>query len=85
MININIIKTRVETITFTSDSVIEVTMHKTVMGWSIEATELNHWDNTQNTTFLWVATTAREAVTDCYHALRYIERRRAVGVRRWSR
>ena len=88
MSNINIIKTGHNTFTFTADSIIEVTMRKTAMGWNIEATEINHWDDAQNTTFFWVATTAREAVTDCHHALRYVERRRAIGcavsVRKWN-
>lgn len=51
-----------------------VTMRKTVMGWTIEAVELSFWDDSKRTTFLWVADTAREAVKDCLHSLRYIER-----------
>lgn len=88
MTNINIIKTGRDTFTFTADSIIEVTMRKTAMGWNIEATEISHWDDAQNTTFFWVATTAREAVTDCHHALRYVERRRSMGcavsVHKWN-
>ena len=51
-----------------------VTMRKTAMGWIIEAVELSFWDDSKRTTFLWVADTAREAVKDCLHSLRYIER-----------
>ena len=51
-----------------------VTMRKTAMGWIIEAVELSFWDDSKRTTFLWVAETAREAVKDCLHNLRYIER-----------
>ena len=51
-----------------------VTMRKTAMGWTIEAVELSFWDDSKRTTFLWVAETAREAVKDCLHSLRYIER-----------
>lgn len=51
-----------------------VTMRKTAMGWVIEAIELSFWDDSKRTTFLWVAETAREAVKDCLHSLRYIER-----------
>lgn len=51
-----------------------VTMRKTAMGWTIEAIELSFWDDSKRTTFLWVAETAREAVKDCLHSLRYIER-----------
>lgn len=50
-----------------------VTMRKTAMGWTIEAVELSFWDDSKRTTFLWVAETAREAVKDCLHSLRYIE------------
>ena len=55
-----------------------MTMRKTTFGWNIECTELNHWDMAKNTTFFWIATTAREAFEDCKHCIRYIERRRAV-------
>lgn len=55
---------------------VELTMRKTEMGWNIEVTEIN-WDENK-TSFLWVANTAREAFKDCMHALRYIERRRAI-------
>lgn len=51
-----------------------VTMRKTAMGWIIEAVELSFWDDSKRTTFLWIANTAREAVKDCLHSLRYIER-----------
>lgn len=51
-----------------------VNMRKTAMGWTIEAIELSFWDDSKTTTFLWVADTAREAVKDCLHSLRYIER-----------
>ena len=51
-----------------------VSMSKTAMGWTIEAIELSFWDDSKHTTFLWVAETAREAVKDCLHSLRYIER-----------
>jgi len=51
-----------------------VTMRKTAMGWTIEAVEFSFWDDSKRTTFLWVADTAREAVKDCLHSLRYIER-----------
>lgn len=55
-----------------------MTMRKTVFGWNIECTELDNWDMAKNTTFFWIATTAREAFEDCKHMIRYIERRRAV-------
>lgn len=55
---------------------VEVSMRKTEFGWNIEVTELIHWDDSKNTTFFWVADTAREAVKDCLHCLRYIERHR---------
>lgn len=58
-----------------------VTMRKTAMGWVIEAVELSFWDDSKRTTFLWVAKTAREAVKDCLHSLRYIERRNQYKVR----
>ena len=51
-----------------------VTMRKTAMGWTIEAIELSFWDDSKQSAFLWVAETAREAVKDCMHSLRYIER-----------
>lgn len=89
MKHLNIVKTGHNTFAFTADSIIEITMRKTAMGWNIEATEINHWNDEQNTTFFWVADSAREAVKDCHHALRFVERRRAmgicVGVRKWSR
>lgn len=56
---------------------VELTMRKTVSGWVIEITESINWYQNK-TTFLWVADTAREAFYDCMHALRYIERRRAI-------
>ena len=55
-----------------------MTMRKTTFGWNIECTELDHWDSTKDTTFFWVAATAREAFEDCKHYVRYLERRRAV-------
>lgn len=55
-----------------------MTMRKTTFGWNIECTELDYLDMTKNTTFFWIATTAREAFEDCKHTVRYIERRRAV-------
>lgn len=50
----------------------ELSMSKSPMGWIIEVTDLTEWE--AKTTFLWVAETAREAVKDCLHSLRYIER-----------
>lgn len=50
----------------------ELSMSKSPMGWIIEVTDLTEWE--AKTTFLWVADTAREAVKDCLHSLRYIER-----------
>jgi hypothetical protein len=58
-----------------------MTMRKTAMGWVIEAIELSFWDDSERTTFLWVAKTAREAVKDCLHSLRYIERHNQYKVR----
>lgn len=55
-----------------------MSMRKTAFGWNIECTELDHWDLSKNTTFYWVAATAREAFEDCKHCIRYIERRRAI-------
>ena len=55
-----------------------MSMRKTALGWNIECTELDHWDLNENTTFYWVAATAREAFEDCKHCIRYIERRRAI-------
>jgi hypothetical protein len=49
-----------------------LSMRKTAMGWNIEVTDLTEWET--KTTFLWVADTAREAVNDCLHSLRYFER-----------
>jgi len=60
--------------TFNRAGLDAVTMRKTAMGWTIEAVELSFWDDSKRTTFLWVADTAREAVKDCLHSLRYIER-----------
>lgn len=56
---------------------VELKMIKTGSGWVIEVTEPFNWYQNK-TTFLWIANTAREAFYDCYHALRYIERRRAI-------
>ena len=53
-------------------------MQKTIFGWNIECTEIDYMDMKKNTTFFWVATTAREAFEDCKHCIRYIERRRVV-------
>lgn len=50
----------------------ELSMSKSPMGWIIEVTDLTRWE--AKTTFLWIADTAREAVKDCLHSLRYIER-----------
>lgn len=50
----------------------ELSMNKTAMGWTIEVTDLTKWET--ETTFLWVAETAREAFKDCHHSLRYFER-----------
>ena len=50
----------------------ELSMNKSPMGWIIEVVDLTEWET--KTTFLWVADTAREAVKDCLHSLRYIER-----------
>lgn len=50
----------------------ELSMSKSPMGWVIEVTDLTKWE--AKTTFLWVAKTAREAVKDCLHSLRYFER-----------
>lgn len=61
----------------TSGEVI-MTMRKTALGWNIECTELVHWDLNKNTTFYWIAATAREAFEDCMHCMRYIERRRSI-------
>jgi hypothetical protein len=58
-----------------------VTMRKTAMGWVIEAVEFSFWDDKKRTTFLWIAGTAREAVKDCLHCLRYIERHNKYKVR----
>lgn len=90
MRNLDIYKTNTNTFTFMTDGHTALTMRKTAMGWNIEATEINHWTDEQNTTFFWVAATAREAVTDCHHALRYMDRRRsilnmnAVDARKWK-
>lgn len=86
MKHLNIIKkTGLNTFIFTADTTVDVIMSKTAMGWNIEVYNIE--DN--NTTFLWVADNAREAVKDCHHAIRFVERRRAmgvcVGVRKWSR
>lgn len=61
-----------------SSDVVIMSMRKTAVGWLIECTELEHWDLSKNTTFFWVANTAREAFNDCMHCMRYIERRRAI-------
>lgn len=50
----------------------ELSMSKSPTGWIIEVTDLTEWES--KTTFLWVADTAREAVKDCLHSLRYFER-----------
>ena len=51
----------------------ELSMNRSPTGqWVIEVTDLTEWE--AKTTFLWVAETAREAVKDCMHSLRYIER-----------
>jgi hypothetical protein len=57
----------------------ELSMSKSAMGWTIEVTDLTEWE--AKTTFLWVADTAREAVKDCLHSLRYIERHHEHKVR----
>jgi len=57
---------------------VELTMRKTAMGWNIEVIELTGCWDIDTPKFLWVANTAREAFYDCMHALRYIERRRAI-------
>lgn len=89
MKHLSIIKTGTNTFLFTVDTMIDVIMRKTAMGWNIEVTEINHWDDEQNTTFFWVADNVREAVKDCHHAIRFVERKRAmgvcIGVRKWNR
>lgn len=67
-------KTAENSYTFDRAGLDAVSMTKTTMGWTIEAIELSFWDDSKRTTFLWVAETAREAVKDCLHSLRYIER-----------
>ena len=57
----------------------ELSMRKSSMGWTIEVTDLTEWEI--KTTFLWVAKTAREAVKDCLHSLRYFERHNKYKVR----
>lgn len=57
----------------------ELSMSKSPMGWIIEVIDLTEWE--AKTTFLWVADTAREAVKDCLHSLRYIERHNKHKVR----
>lgn len=57
----------------------ELSMNKSPIGWIIEATDLTKWET--KTTFLWIAETAREAVKDCLHSLRYIERHNKYKVR----
>ena len=56
-----------------------MTMRKTAFGWYIGCSDLNHWDDTEETTFYWTVATAREAFKDCMHYLRYLERRRALN------